>query len=538
MTYRFEDWQAGAPLPRGWDVADAIEDGWTRDQLDAFIRTYVRPWNPPAVIEKPAGPVPQDDLAEIEPGDQPVTQGYGYPHCIMIGMTAEDFDRDPWRNHPLREWAFLTHDGIFYNINTAQKMSKMAFDVAMDRITPVVEVDGGEKGRDFKRYPASKTLVTYMHGLIATNYMYRPDVTNDERFRDARVIEHEGVSFVNSYRPDLVPVAAVDWEDHWAWQFIRDHFYKLVPDGARMIIQWLAHNVQFPGLKITWAPVIVGPQGAGKTVVKDIITAAMGRSNVSDASLEEVLSDYTDWGEGVCVRVLEELRIPGERRTTVMNRLKPYITNRTVRIYPKGFKGKEIQNVTNYLALTNFKDALAVDEGDRRWAIWHTGVKTRAEVIEQFPPEYFRRIYEAIDNHGDIIRAWLLSVDLSDFDRFNAPAMTEAKREMIEMARAPMDADLREALALGGEGVGPDVISTKHLSDAVKEIGGRALNTSVLANILTESGWAKLDRLIKWRGQPRRIYYRPDMVPAGVDGEDLIRHLRLRLDATGMDDNI
>jgi 5S rRNA maturation endonuclease (ribonuclease M5) len=34
--YSFEDWQAGLFPCRGWDSADAVDAGWTQDQLDAF----------------------------------------------------------------------------------------------------------------------------------------------------------------------------------------------------------------------------------------------------------------------------------------------------------------------------------------------------------------------------------------------------------------------------------------------------------------------------------------------------------------------
>jgi len=38
MTYLMADWQAGTPASEGWDCADAIEDGWTADDLLAFMR--------------------------------------------------------------------------------------------------------------------------------------------------------------------------------------------------------------------------------------------------------------------------------------------------------------------------------------------------------------------------------------------------------------------------------------------------------------------------------------------------------------------
>ncbi|TCS05246.1 CHC2 zinc finger domain-containing protein [Rhizobium sp. BK418] len=61
FTYR--DWQGGHSPDRGWDCADAIDAGWTRLELDAFMRATIRrcapapAGSPPA--EKPGKPGPK-----------------------------------------------------------------------------------------------------------------------------------------------------------------------------------------------------------------------------------------------------------------------------------------------------------------------------------------------------------------------------------------------------------------------------------------------------------------------------------------------
>ncbi|TGV61652.1 hypothetical protein EN784_04595 [bacterium M00.F.Ca.ET.141.01.1.1] len=52
--YSFQDWRDGkVPTKKGWDCADAIDDGWTKHELDSFMRATARPWSPPQ--QKPAG---------------------------------------------------------------------------------------------------------------------------------------------------------------------------------------------------------------------------------------------------------------------------------------------------------------------------------------------------------------------------------------------------------------------------------------------------------------------------------------------------
>ncbi|BBF92835.1 hypothetical protein [Blastochloris tepida] len=74
MLYSFEDYRSGARPPKGWDCADACDDGWTKDELDTLVRENLREWTPPGAggDDTPATPpvVPEPEpppVAEPEP---------------------------------------------------------------------------------------------------------------------------------------------------------------------------------------------------------------------------------------------------------------------------------------------------------------------------------------------------------------------------------------------------------------------------------------------------------------------------------------
>lgn len=68
MTYRLEDWQAGAALPKGFDVADAVRDGWSKADIEAFMRATVRPWGgDPGPSEPPPAPPPPPPAPRNDP---------------------------------------------------------------------------------------------------------------------------------------------------------------------------------------------------------------------------------------------------------------------------------------------------------------------------------------------------------------------------------------------------------------------------------------------------------------------------------------
>lgn len=65
MRYSFQDFRDGKLPPKGWDAADAVADGWSKSDLDNFMRATVRPWSPEPT---PTPPAPkQEKPAETTP---------------------------------------------------------------------------------------------------------------------------------------------------------------------------------------------------------------------------------------------------------------------------------------------------------------------------------------------------------------------------------------------------------------------------------------------------------------------------------------
>lgn len=138
---------------------------------------------------------------------------------------------------------------------------------------------------------------------------------------------------------------------------------------VQTLVDWMAHNVQHPGVKVRWAPLIKGVEGDGKTVLGSIMAAVMGRSNVRNVSPKVLGTDFTGWAEGSCVAVLEEIKLTGHNRYDILNALKPFVTNDSIEVHRKGKDTYDAVNTTNYIAFTNYPDALPLTDTDRRWWI-------------------------------------------------------------------------------------------------------------------------------------------------------------------------
>ncbi len=394
------------------------------------------------------------------------------------------------------EWVFLTRRGVFRNVSTGEEVGIQAFNTAFSRDVPKIMLEG----KTVRPTPA-KYLLDQLNGRRAHDYMYHPPLANEEC-----VFEHEGVYFVNSYMTHRVPKCAPDWRADGAWKVCQDHLKNILPSDWETLLAWMAHNVQKPGEKILWAPIIKGIQGDGKSTIARMIGAAMGHHNVRMIATEELQSDFNSWAEGACVGVLEEIRIRGHNRHDAMNKLKPLVTNEKISVVRKGQDGRNIPNVTNYLALTNHEDALVLDADDRRYGVFFTRFKNRDEMVSATGSDYWVRLNDAINNHLSIVRSWLKNVDLSKFDARDAPAMTDAKAFMINQSKSEDEDVIEEAIALGGFGVSAKVVATDCLTSLVREHGSFAPKGKRLSNVLTQMGFHKVDAPIKWRSKTRRVY--------------------------------
>jgi phage/plasmid-associated DNA primase len=127
--------------------------------------------------------------------------------------------------------------------------------------------------------------------------------------------------------------------------------------------------VQYPGVLINWAPLIQGVHGIGKSFIGKLITTLLGLKNVGKVSPVSVSSNFNGYATGACVNILEEISVKGHNRYDVMNGLKPLITDTEIQINDKGVKTYTTQNTTNYILFTNDKNAIPVEDTDRRYWI-------------------------------------------------------------------------------------------------------------------------------------------------------------------------
>lgn len=423
-----------------------------------------------------------------------------------------------------KDWVFLLETGKFFNLRNGSEVPKDAFNTAFNQMVPL------SARRNNRVLSASEYVIESATSISPNDKMYWP-AAGRSRF------EHQGKLFVNSYLPNLVPPADPNWETRKEWRLVRDHITTLLPDPTdhEQLILWMAHNVQFPGQKILWAPAIKGVEGDGKSALGAVLQATLGQSNVNQANPDEIHSGFTSWAANACVVTLEELRISGGNRKQVMDRLKPFITNPTVRVVYKGRDGINVVNTANYIAFTNHEDALLLNDNDRRWAVMFTQFKTREQLTQTLNATYFDRLFDAIHNAPEVIKGWLASIDLSDFNPNKAPLMTTGKQQMINNSHTNTAQVILEAISnLSPEEEEPEILITSEINTEVFTEYNQKIQPNSMKAGLEELGYSYVAR-VKYRGVKESVYlklgtYTNLMMQFKDDQKGLYAHLRRMLD--------
>ena len=405
-------------------------------------------------------------------------------------------------------WVYDVSDDRFFNIDRKLSCTKTGFDAMYDRkALSKADIINGKMQASQK---ASDLALT----------MYSVPTVDGRRYvpgRDNIFHEADGV-FANTYPEHEIPEkpAALLPRDKKNIERIRKHLAHLIADEdeQRMALDWFAWIVQNPGKHVNYALLLQGVEGDGKSFFGEMLRAVMGVTNVKMANGDTVIkSNFTDWGYGQCVCVMEEVRMSGsktEDKWAAINKIKPFITNHILEIHPKGSKAFNAINTTSYLLLSNFKDALPLDENSRRYLVIFS-VWQRKEDIQRFKtenPRYYERLYGTLNESAGAIRQWLLEHECSEsFNPLGDAPETKALATMVRKSKPEFIQVLDDIIADD-----KDVCASRHLlditelSDVVMSLGVDWPGPKALASMLERDGYENLGK-VKLSSDARHRFY-------------------------------
>lgn len=333
---------------------------------------------------------------------------------------------------------------------------------------PLVDKDGkpvlitkGENAGKTKTVPATVMLDRQQPVHSLTWAPGHPTLIRNQLVAEGGWIRRLKVTTYNFYRPPPVEEGDAGKASPWL-----ELVNKVYPDGGARLIEFLAHCVQHPGVKINHAVMLGGSPGIGKDTILEPVKYAVGSWNFREVSPSQLMGRFNGFLKAVIMRV-NEVRDLGEfNRYQFYEHSKHYLASPpdTLRVDEKNTPEHEIINCVAVIFTTNhLTDGIYLPADDRRhYVLWSECAR------EDFKDGYWREIYRWYEEGGkQHVAAYLRSLDLSKFDPKEPPPKTPAFWAIVDANRAPEEGELADILDRLGN---PDAITLDVVIDGA---GGR-----------------------------------------------------------------
>ena len=436
-----------------------IRHGERNDLLHRFAWSLLAkdvPWSDVTKLVKEANrercvePLPETEVEAILAS---VQQHYQTTQPDTGGMFEEaEVDQDTGRfEATLREYldryVFVLEDNMVYDTEAQCFMRMEALQKRLPYVVdPTPNPHGGRPRTVFTAWLTSPARLT-VEGV-----RYLPGVNK-------KVVVEGGLNWLNLWVKDGICPSPEDKEiDVSPWY---DHLHRIMSvEDARYLTAWIAWAYRHPGQQVGHAVVVAGDYGVGKSWIGQVIRQLFGDSNVTILDHEDLEESYTDWAEKAQVVITEE--VAGQGKWMLVNKLKRFITEPTVRIRAKYRQGYSRPNTLNFMFFSNYRAMLAVDIRDRRWWIcWCQG--------EQLPREEYEIQWQWLRNGGvaDFARH-LMELDIGWFEQYrHHPPMTKAKELIARQFGGIVEMQLREWLE---EKEGPFVVPVTTRDEIIQHL--------------------------------------------------------------------
>ena len=267
-----------------------------------------------------------------------------------------------------------------------------------------------------------------------TNAKYPPGLVNIDKPGMIPLMD-QGV-VLNIYIPNYLEPKEGDVK------FIIDFFIWLLGEKKwRIIEQWLAYMLQYPGEKMKWAVVIVSAvEGVGKGLLARIGSRILGYHNVNEnANYKHLTNTHNTLLIGTQLLVLNEVSLGDfKSKNEGTNTLKNFVADD---FYSCNFKNKpmvKLPNLTNIMLFSNDERVLGVSDGGRRY-FFSNIKKTEEEILKK--QNFFDKAWNFVDSDegASALIHYFKNVKIDDPSIFKKRApQTDDLKELIEQSKHPV----------------------------------------------------------------------------------------------------
>lgn len=309
----------------------------------------------------------------------------------------------------------------------------------------------------------------------------------------AIITDEMGRKGLNTYIPVRINAVAGDvtpWLD-WLNRILPN------PVDQKILTDYLAHCVKYPGYKIPWAPMLQSVQGIGKTIFSELLEFTLGVMYVYKPKAPELVksgSTFNAWQRGKLMIVVDEIRVDEKR--DLIEILKPMVTDARIEIQSKGVDQDMEDNLANWLFFSNYRDAIPINQNDRRFCIMYSAMQSIGDIeAAGMTGQYFVNLYKWMREGGyAAVAHWLLNYPIERGGLpVRAPASSSHEQALI-ISRGPYEVAITEAIEDGIAGFKGGYVSVTAAMIRCKLLGGRTPSARTVENTLETMGYVKLGR--------------------------------------------
>lgn len=262
------------------------------------------------------------------------------------------------------------------------------------------------------------------------------------------------------------PGDASRWVQHFdalGWGENRNHIEK-----------WMAFTLRHPDQKINHMLLFGSGEGCGKDFLLYPLVKAMG-DNHTTIEGEDLLSDFREFLLTTKYLHINEAEL-GDRREAlaVSNKLKPLAAAPpdTLRVNQKGVKHVKVRNIVNTTMTTNGVVPLRLNGPSRRfYALWSDlNPRDKQDNMKREWLEYWEDRWTWMKAGGwkAVVHHLMHVVDLTDFNPYEPPPMTEFLREIKESSKSPMQQTIEAFIYKQHGAFKCDVLTANDMGDTLR----------------------------------------------------------------------
>jgi hypothetical protein len=404
----------------------------------------------------------------------------------------------------LRPICFISTLNQFRSIGNGNQWSPEAFNNAFSR--ELMPKDGAEMPTN-GRPPVlpSDYARNVVQIPIVDDVLYCPLHQGEDPF-----FMREERSYLNLYNPLTVPVPTPENAPE-AGARLMELVEAMIEEKEyqEIFVDYLARIVQEPGVKTPWGTMIQSEEGAGKNFLGKVMAGVLGYPNVRVIDADVICGSWNDFHTQGCVFcIINELHIPGERRERITNAIKPLITDDVVTLKEKYRSVRNIPNYVNYLVFTNYRDAIHLKPGDRRWFVIFSRLQTKEDIEDLNKTGIFDRLEILLNEWAGALRYWFLKRKISpDFPVHGPPPATRYRQMIVEDSINPLQDAINDLIRGGRDPmVQEDVLSMWHLNTLLpRDLKMRSAKPSHYLQAMGFEKWGAP----KFNGRKSEVWYNP-----------------------------